>query len=92
MARDHLPSSPMARVDRTPDPEPKQRGRLFWICILVVIEFAVWTILAVAGASETIATVVALAVGVAFVIAFRTKIWGEDWKDQLAEQRARDRR
>jgi quinol-cytochrome oxidoreductase complex cytochrome b subunit len=82
----------MARADRTPDPEPKQRGRLFWICVLVVIEFAVWTILAVAGASETIATVVALAVGVAFVVAFRGRIWGEDWKDQLAEQRARERR
>jgi quinol-cytochrome oxidoreductase complex cytochrome b subunit len=82
----------MARADRTPDPEPKQRGRLFWICVLVVIEFAVWTILAVAGASETVATVVALAVGVAFVVAFRSRIWGADWKDQLAEQRARERR
>jgi arginine exporter protein ArgO len=82
----------MARVDRTPDPEPKQRGRLFWICVLVVIEFAVWTILAVAGVSETIATVVALAVGVAFVVVFRTKIWGEDWRQQLAAQRERERR
>jgi uncharacterized membrane protein len=82
----------MARADRTPDPEPKQRGRLFWICILVVIEFAVWTILAVAGASDVVATVAALAVGVAFVIAFRDKIWGADWKDQLAAQRARERR
>jgi c-di-AMP phosphodiesterase-like protein len=82
----------MARVDRTPDPEPKQRGRLFWICILVVIEFAVWTILAVAGASDVVATIAALAVGVAFVIAFRDKIWGADWKDQLAQQRARERR
>jgi hypothetical protein len=82
----------MARADRTPDPEPKQRGRLFWICVLVVLEFAVWTILAVAGVSETIATVVALAVGVAFVIVFRQRIWGADWRDQLAEQRARERR
>ncbi|WP_022930326.1 hypothetical protein [Patulibacter americanus] len=82
----------MARADRTPDPEPKQRGRLFWICILVVIEFAVWTILAVAGASDVVATIAALAVGVAFVVAFRGKIWGEDWKDQLAAQRARERR
>lgn len=92
MARDHLPFAPMARDQRTPDAEPKQRGRFFWICVLVVIEFAVWTILAVAGLSETIATVVALAVGVAFVVVFRERIWGDDWRRQLAEHRARERR
>lgn len=92
MARDRLPFSPMARADRTPDPEPKQRGRLFWICVLVVIEFVVWTVLAVAGVSETIATVVALVVGVAFVVVYRERIWGADWRERAAAERARRER
>jgi quinol-cytochrome oxidoreductase complex cytochrome b subunit len=79
----------MARADRTPVDEPRERGRLFWICVLVLIEFLVWTILAVAGVSETIATVVALVVGIAFVFAFRERIWGADWRERAAAQRAK---
>lgn len=82
----------MARADRTPVDEPRKRGRLFWICVLVLIEALVWTVLSVLGVSEAIATVVALVGGVVFVVVFREKIWGADWRQQLEAQRARERR
>jgi uncharacterized membrane protein len=80
----------MAKTRQTPVEEPPaRRGRLFWICILVLLEAVVWTILSVIGVSETIATVVALVVGVAFVIALRERIWGEDWRERIAAERAK---
>jgi arginine exporter protein ArgO len=82
----------MARADRTPVDEPRQRGRLFWICLLVLIEAVVFTVLAVIGVSETLATIVALVVGVAFVFAFRERIWGADWRERVAAERAKRQR
>ena len=79
----------MAKTSKTPVEEPQRRGRLFWICILVLLEAVVWTLLAVAGVSETIATIVALVVGVAFVVVLRERIWGADWREQLAAERAK---
>jgi hypothetical protein len=77
----------MAKTPQTPVEQPKERGRLFWICLLVLLEAAVWTLLAVAGVSEAIATVVALVGGGAFVFAFRDRIWGEDWREKLRSER-----
>ncbi|WP_026910008.1 hypothetical protein [Patulibacter minatonensis] len=79
----------MAKTRKPPVEEPKRRGRLFWICLLVLLEAAVWTILSVAGVSEGIATVVALVGGFAFVVVFNEKIWGEGWRDQLKADRAK---
>lgn len=81
----------MAKTRQTPveEPTPQRRGRLFWICILVLLEAVVWTVLSVAGVSETIATVVALVVGLGFVLALRERIWGADWREQLAAERAK---
>lgn len=79
----------MAKTRQTPVEEPQRRGRLFWICILVLLEAIVWTILSVAGVSETIATVVALVVGLVFVLVLRERIWGADWREQLAAERAK---
>ncbi|MGX6448116.1 hypothetical protein ACVU7I_08645 [Patulibacter sp. S7RM1-6] len=82
----------MAR--RAPDPAdaPKQRSRLFWICVLVLVEIVVWSVLAVIGVSETIATVVALAVGVVLVLSLRERIWGDDWRERIAAERERNAR
>ncbi|WP_210491414.1 hypothetical protein [Patulibacter sp. SYSU D01012] len=82
----------MAR--RAPDPAdaPKQRSRLFWVCVLVLVEVMVWTVLSVVGVSETIATVVALAVGVVLVLSLRDRIWGDDWRDRIAAERQRNQR
>jgi hypothetical protein len=79
----------MAKTRKLPDEEPRKRSRLFWICVLVLLEALLWTILAVIGVSETIATIVALVGGAAFVIAFRDRIWGEDWRAELERTRAR---
>lgn len=80
----------MAKTRQTPVEEPTRRGgRLFWICILVLLEAAVWTILSVAGVSEAIATVVALVVGLVFVLVLRDRIWGADWRERLAAERAK---
>ncbi|MFA4928680.1 MAG: hypothetical protein WC558_09185 [Patulibacter sp.] len=87
----------MARNDRTDpvDEEPKRRGRLFWICLLVLLMILVWTALKPLVGNEGIQTVVAIVAGGIFVYVFRDKIWGEDWREQLAAERAkaqRDRR
>ncbi len=79
----------MAKTRQLPDEEPRKRSRLFWICVLVLLEVLLWTVLAVVGVSETVATVVALVGGVAFVVAFRDRIWGEDWRAELERSRAR---
>jgi hypothetical protein len=79
----------MAKTRKLPDAEPQKRSRLFWICVLVLLEVLLWTALSVAGVSETIATVVALVGGIAFVVVFRDRIWGEDWRAELEKSRAR---
>ncbi|MEV4421836.1 hypothetical protein AB0L40_17905 [Patulibacter sp. NPDC049589] len=78
----------MAKTPKTPVDEPQRRGRLFWICLLVLLEAVLWTVLSVAGVPEGIATVVALIGGAAFVVVYRDRIWGEGWREQLAAQRA----
>jgi hypothetical protein len=81
----------MARDDRTPEDEPQRRGRLFWICVVVLLMAVVWTALKLVVDSETVRTVVAIVVGGAFVVALRERIWGADWRDQLAAERAKKR-
>lgn len=82
----------MARPDRTPDEEPKRRGRFFWICLLVLLMIAVWMILKPIFGDETIQTIGAIVVGAGFVFVFRERIWGEDWREQLAAERAKQQR
>lgn len=82
----------MARDDRHPDEAPQQRSRLFWICVLVLIEALVWTGLSVLGASGLLSTIVAIIVGVVVVFLLRDRIWGEDWRDQVAAERRRSER
>lgn len=82
----------MARNDRTADEEPKRRGRLFWICLLVLLMIVVWTALKPVVDDETVQTIVAIVAGGAFVFVFRDKIWGEDWREQLAAERAKQER
>lgn len=79
----------MAKTRKLPAEEPQKRSRLFWICVLVLLEVVLWTVLSVVGVSETIATVVALAGGIAFVVVFRDRIWGDDWRAELEKSRAR---
>lgn len=83
----------MARNDRrTAQDEPKRRGRLFWICLLVLLMIVVWMILKPIVGNETVQTIVAIVAGGAFVLAFRDKIWGEDWREQIAAERAKQER
>lgn len=79
----------MAKTRPLPDEEPRKRSRLFWICLLVLLEVLLWTALSVAGVNETIATIVALVGGAIFVLVFREQIWGEDWRRDLAASRAK---
>jgi hypothetical protein len=79
----------MAKTRKLPDEEPRKRSRLFWICVLVLLEALLWTVLSVAGVNETIATVIALVGGAIFVIVYRDRIWGEDWRAELEKSRAR---
>ncbi|MDX8153316.1 hypothetical protein SK069_17085 [Patulibacter brassicae] len=71
------------------DEPPARRGRLFWICLLVLIEAAAWSVASIVTDSGTVRMLVALAVGGGFVLRYRDHIWGPDWREQLAEPRAR---
>lgn len=82
----------MARNDRPADEEPKRRGRLFWICLLVLLMILVWTALKPIVDNETVQTIVAIAAGGIFVFVFRDRIWGDDWREQLAAERAKQER
>lgn len=83
----------MARNDRpAADEEPKRRGRLFWICLLVLLMIVVWTALKPIVGNETVQTIVAIVAGGIFVYVFRDKIWGEDWREQIAAERAKQER
>lgn len=84
----------MARNDRSDpvDEGPKRRGRLFWICLLVLLMIVVWMACKPIVGNETVQTIVAIVAGGAFVFAFRDKIWGEDWREQIAAQRAKQER
>ncbi len=79
----------MARKDQTVDEEPKRRGRLFWICLLVLLMIAVWMILKPIFGDETLQTIGAIVAGGIFVFVFRDRIWGEAWREQLAADRAK---
>lgn len=91
-AGDLVPSAGMARNDRTPDDEPQRRGRLFWICLLVLLMAAVWTVLKLVIDSESARTIIAIVAGGAFVYAFRDRIWGAEWREQLAAEREKQQR
>lgn len=82
----------MARTNRPADEEPKGRGRLFWICLLVLLMIVVWMILKPIVGNETVQTIVAIVAGGAFVFVFRDKIWGDDWREQIAAERAKQER
>lgn len=69
--------------------EPRRRGRLFWICALVLAEVLVWSVVSVVVDSETVRTVAALVVGAVLVVVLRHRIWGADWREELAASRAR---
>lgn len=80
----------MAKTRPQPDEEPRERSRLFWICVLVLLEALLWTLVAtVAGAPDAVALAVALVGGGIFVFVFRDRIWGEDWREELAASRAK---
>lgn len=79
----------MAKTRKPPVEEPRKRSRLFWICVLVLLEALVWTVLSVAGAPDAVSLVVALVGGAIFVFVFREQIWGEDWREELAASRAK---
>ena len=80
----------MSKSRKPPVEEPRKRGRLFWICVLVLVEIVLWTLVStVLGAPEAVALVVALVGGAIFVGVFREQIWGEDWREQLEATRAK---
>lgn len=68
---------------------PRQRGRLFWICALVLVEALVWSALSAVTDSGTARMLASLGLGVVLVIVLRHRIWGPDWRAQLAASRAR---
>ncbi|WP_320673190.1 hypothetical protein [Patulibacter defluvii] len=80
----------MARNAPGDEDEPRRFSPLFWICMLVLLEAAVWTLLS-AVTSSAVSTVVALAVGAAFVFLLRDRIWGADWRERMEAERARAR-
>ena len=52
----------------------------------------VWTALKPIVGNETVQTIVAIVAGGIFVYVFREKIWGEDWREQIAAERAKQER
>ncbi|MEV4418528.1 hypothetical protein AB0L40_00965 [Patulibacter sp. NPDC049589] len=78
-----------AKVLPRPVAEPRQRGRLFWICTLVLIEALVWSAASVVTSSGTVQLLLALAVGAVMVVVLRERIWGTDWREEIARSRAR---
>lgn len=87
--RPPAPGGSVPRKGRPSEVAPRQRGRLFWICVLVLVEALAWSALSVITDSGTFRMVAALAVGAALVIVLRDRIWGPDWREQLAASRGR---
>ncbi len=84
----------MGRNDRTatPDEQPQRRGRFFWICLLMLLMIAVWMIFKLVIDSDATRTWIAIAAGAVFVLVFRDRIWGADWRERLAAERAEQER
>lgn len=87
----HRPPPPVAGAKRPAQvgEPPRERGRLFWICTLVLIEALVYSFASVVTSSGAVQLMLALAVGAAMVVVLRERIWGQDWREQLARSRAR---